>query len=155
MEAIFISSNCGLLMNSPKNYGNNIFMITRFVIYGAVGCLMEVLWTGLFALIKKDYKLSSQTSLWMFFIYGMVIVLEPLFRLTAPLNFLLRGFIYAALIMTGEFITGTILKRANVCPWDYSHTYFHVRGVVRLDYTPAWMAAGLIFEQLYWLVVSL
>ena len=116
---------------------------------------MEVLWTGLGALFNKNYKLSSKTSLWMFFIYGMVIVLEPIFRLVSPLNFLLRGLLYASFILLGEFITGTLLKRADVCPWDYSHTRFHVRGVVRFDYLPAWAVAGLVFEQIYWMLVRI
>ena len=128
-------------------------MIIRFVIYGALGCLMEVLWTGLHALKSKDFKLSSTTSLWMFFIYGMVIFLEPFFRLMSPLNFLLRGLIYAALILAGEFLTGTLLKRANFCPWDYSTTRYHVKGIIRLDYIPAWAVAGLFFEQIYWALV--
>ena len=124
-------------------------MIIRFIIYGAIGCLMEVLWTGLSALRTKNYKLTSSTSLWMFFIYGMVIALEPLFRLLSSFNFLLRGLVYACLILLGEFVTGSLLKRAKVCPWDYSHTRFHVGGVVRFDYLPAWAVAGLAFEQIY------
>ena len=130
--------------------GQTTPMIIRFLIYGAMGCLMEVLWTGLSALRSKNYKLTSNTSLWMFPIYGLVVALEPFFRMLSPLNFLLRGLFYAALILLGEFVTGTLLKRARVCPWDYSHTRFHVRGVIRFDYLPAWAAAGLIFEQIYW-----
>jgi uncharacterized membrane protein len=128
-------------------------MITRFVIYGAIGCLMEILWTGLYALVNKDFRLSATTSLWMFFIYGMVVFIEPFFILTAPLNFLIRAVIFAALIFAGEFITGTILKRAQVCPWDYSHSRFHIKGIIRLDYLPAWAVAGLFFEQVYWSLV--
>jgi len=128
-------------------------MITRFIIYGAIGCLIEVLWTGLGELRIKNFRLSSKTSLWMFFIYGMVVALEPLFRFLSPLNFLLRGLIYAFVILLGEFITGTLLKRVDVCPWDYSHTRYHVHGVIRFDYAPAWAAAGLIFEQIYWTLV--
>jgi len=115
---------------------------------------MEVLWTGLGALKNKNFKLSSNTSLWMFFIYGMVILLEPLFRLAAPFHFVLRGMLYAALILAGEFITGTLLKRADVCPWDYSTTRYHVKGIIRMDYIPAWAVAGLLFEQVYWMLVS-
>ena len=128
-------------------------MIIRFIIYGAVGCLMEVFFTGLCALKSKNFKLSSSTSLWMFFIYGMVVFLEPLFRLTSPLHFLLRGLIYASFILLGEFITGSLLKRADLCPWDYSHSRFNVKGVVRFDYVPVWVLAGLVFEQLYWILV--
>jgi uncharacterized membrane protein len=133
-------------------FGHITFMIIRFFIYGSAGWLMEVLWTGLGSLKDRNFKLSSNTSLWMFFIYGMVIFLEPFFRLASPLNFLLRGLIYAVLIMSGEFVTGTLLKRADFCPWDYSASRFNVKGVVRLDYLPAWAIAGLFYEQLYFLI---
>jgi uncharacterized membrane protein len=89
----------------------------------------------------------------MFFIYGMVVFLEPFFIIAAPLHLLLRCVIYAVLILTGEFITGSLLKRVQVCPWDYSHTRFHVKGLIRFDYFPAWAVAGLIFEQIYWFLV--
>jgi len=89
----------------------------------------------------------------MFFIYGLVVVIEPFFRMVGPLNFLLRGALYAAFILVGEFITGSILQRAKVCPWDYSHSRYHVRGVIRFDYLPAWAVAGLIFEQVYWRII--
>ena len=128
-------------------------MITRFVIYGALGCLMEVFWTGLGSLISKDFKLSSKTSLWMFFVYGMVAFLEPLFRLMSPMPILLRGLIYAVCIFIGEFITGSLLKRMEVCPWDYSSAKYHVKGLIRWDYFPAWVAAGLVFEWVYWTII--
>jgi len=114
---------------------------------------MEVLWTGLAELKRKNFTLRSTTSLWMFFIYGMVVFIEPVFTLIAPLNFIFRGMIYAILIMSGEFLTGTLLKRVDVCPWDYSTTRFHVKGIVRLDYFPAWMIAGLLFERIYRIII--
>ena len=132
---------------------HNIHMIIRFVIYGALGCLMEVLWTGLCSLKSKNFKLSSTTSLWMFFIYGMVAFLEPVFRFIAPMPVLLRGLIYAVCIFTGEFVTGSLLKRIEVCPWDYSGAKYHVKGIVRWDYLPAWIVAGLDFEWVYWTIV--
>jgi len=128
---------------------NSMNMIIRFFIYGAIGCLMEVLWTGLAALLSKNYTLRSTTSLWMFFIYGMVVLIEPFFLWLAPFNIILRGIIYATLIISGEFLTGILLKRANVCPWDYSHTRFHIKGIIRFDYLPAWAVAGLFFEHVY------
>jgi len=132
---------------------HNTPMIIRFLLYGALGCLMEVLWTGLGSLKSKNFKLSSNTSLWMFFIYGMVAFLEPVFRLVSPMPVLVRGLIYAVCIFTGEFLTGSLLKRMEVCPWDYSHTKYHVKGLVRWDYLPAWIVAGLVFEWVYWAIV--
>ena len=128
-------------------------MIIRFVIYGALGCLMEILWTGLASLKSKNFKLSSNTSLWMFFVYGMVALLEPIFRLMAPMPFFLRGFLYAIFIFSGEFLFGSLLKRMEVCPWDYSQTKYHIKGLIRLDYLPAWIVAGLVFEWVYWTIV--
>jgi hypothetical protein len=128
-------------------------MFIRFLIYGAVGCLMEVLWTGLGTLLKRDFTLRSTTSLWMFFIYGMVVFLEPVFRLIMGWPLVLRGLVYAACITGGEFVTGSLLKRAALCPWDYSATRYHVMGIIRWDYVPAWAVAGLFFERLFWMLV--
>jgi hypothetical protein len=127
-------------------------MIIRFLIYGAVGCLMEVLWTGLGALFKKNYTLKSTTSLWMFFIYGMVLFLEPVFRLVAGWPVVLRGLLYAVCILSGEFLTGSLLKKAALCPWDYTGSRYHVMGIIRWDYAPAWAVAGLFFERIYWII---
>jgi uncharacterized membrane protein len=128
-------------------------MITRFIIYGALGWLLEVVWTGLGALKNRDFKLSSNTSLWMFFIFGMVVILEPLFQTLAPFNFVLRGTVYAAMIFLGEFITGSLLKQADVCPWDYSSSRYNVKGVIRWDYIPVWIVVGLFYERVYWFIV--
>jgi uncharacterized membrane protein len=133
--------------------GDTNFMIMRFVIYGALGCLMEVLWTGLGELRQRKFTLRSTTSLWMFFIYGMVVALEPFFRLCAAWPFILRGLLYAVCILGGEFLTGALLRTAAVCPWDYRHARFHVMGLIRWDYAPAWAVAGLFFEQVYWRLV--
>lgn len=35
-----------------------------------------------------------------------------------------------------------------MCPWDYSHAKTNIDGVIRLDYAPLWMAAGLLFERI-------
>jgi uncharacterized membrane protein len=127
-------------------------MFTRFIIYGTLGCLMEVFWTGLGALIQKKYALKATTSLWMFFIYGSAVFLEPVLRIAAPFPWLARGIIYTGCIFAAEYITGRVLKTAEICPWDYSGSRFHVHGLIRWDYAPAWFAVGLIFERVYWLL---
>ena len=35
-----------------------------------------------------------------------------------------------------------------MCPWDYNNAKTNVDGVIRLDYAPFWLAAGLIFEKI-------
>jgi len=127
-------------------------MIIRFAVYGAVGCMMEIFWTGLAALLNKNYRLSSTTSVWMFFIYGMVVFLEPVFRIMSPMPFWLRGAAYTLCIFVGEFVTGGLMKRANFCPWDYSGSRYQVLGVIRLDYAPVWFAVGLLYERVFFML---
>ena len=92
--------------------------------------------------------MMGQTSLWMFPIYGMAAVIEPVSRRLASCPALLRGAIYSIGIFTGEYLSGSFLKKHKMCPWDYSKARANIRGVIRLDFAPLWMAAGLIFENL-------
>ncbi len=116
---------------------------------------MEIIWTGFHSFLKKDYKLTANTSIWMFFIYGLGIFLEPVCDSLNPLPVIFRGGVYVVCIFTVEYITGGLLKKAKICPWDYSHSKFHYKGVIRFDYAPAWFAAGLIFERIYHLTKAL
>lgn len=107
---------------------------------------MEVFWTGVGSLIKGEYRLVSNTSLWMFFIYGSACFLGPIGALIASFPLVIRGLVYMLCIFAAEFAAGTIMKKADVCPWDYSGSRYSVKGVIRLDYAPVWFAVGLIFE---------
>jgi len=127
-------------------------MFIRFLIYGAMGWLMEIFWTGMGSLLQRDYKLKANTSIWMFPIYGMAAFLEPVIQLLQPYPVLLRGTIYALCIFVVEYIAGTSLKQVDLCPWDYSGARYSIQGVIRLDYAPAWFGAGLIFERVFFLV---
>ena len=126
-------------------------MLTRFVIYGAAGCLMEVFWTGLGSLIKRNFKLISTTSIWMFFIYGMAVAMEPLLESLRRSPFILRGLVYMTCIFVIEYVTGFVLKCYNLCPWDYSDNKWNINGVIRLDFAPLWFIVGLIFERIYFM----
>ena len=61
---------------------------------------------------------------------------------------LFRGFIYSTGIFCFEYLSGSLLKKHHLCPWDYSNAPTNINGVIRLDYAPVWMAAGLIFEKI-------
>jgi len=124
-------------------------MITRFVIYGLIGWIMEVLWTGAGSLLRRDFRATSTTSIWMFFIYGSAAFFTPLIDTIYPLPMFVRGIIYALCIFVVEYAAGMALKAAKICPWDYSGAKTAIHGVIRLDYAPAWAAAGLFFEFVY------
>lgn len=115
---------------------------------------MEIIWTGFHSFLHKNYKLTANTSIWMFFIYGMAIFLEPICDALSMFPVIVRGGVYTVCIFAVEYITGTFLKKVDICPWDYSASRFSVQGVIRLDYAPAWFAAGLIFESIYRFLVA-
>ena len=101
-------------------------MITKnFFVCGLTGWCMEILFTSTGSFLKQDKRLIGRTSVWMFPIYGTAAVIAPLYHSIKNLPALLRG-----------------------CPWDYSHAKTNIDGVIRLDYAPLWMAAGLLFERI-------
>ena len=124
-------------------------MIKRFILYGFAGLIMEVLWTGLNSLYRGDKKLGCYTSLWMFPIYGSVIFFEPIMNIIVGMPIIVRGVTYMLCIFVAEYYSGTLLRKINACPWDYSNSRYNVQSVIRLDYAPLWFAVGLGFEAAY------
>lgn len=120
----------------------------NFLVCGLTGWCMEILFTSAGSLLKKDGRLIGQTSIWMFPIYGMAVLIRPVYRLIKNLPTLLRGMIYSLGIFFFEYLSGSLLKKHHMCPWDYSGAAANINGLIRLDYAPFWMAAGLIFERI-------
>lgn len=119
-----------------------------FLLCGLTGWCMEILFTAFDSFRRRELQLVGRTSIWMFPIYGLAACIKPVYASIRWLPAALRGMIYAVGIFAVEFLSGTLLKKRNLCPWDYSRAKTNIRGVIRLDYTPFWMAAGLIFEKL-------
>ncbi len=88
----------------------------------------------------------GQTSLWMFPIYGLAACIKDIYPRIRRWPMLCRGSLYSVGILSCEFVSGSILKKLHICPWDYSAAKYNVHGVIRMDFFPLWMAAGLLFE---------
>ena len=120
----------------------------KFIICGLAGWCIEVAFTSANAVLKKDKKMMGQTSAWMFPIYGMAAGIDDISPKIAHWSPLRRGLLYGSAIMTAEYVTGSLLTRLDVCPWSYKGCKYAIKDVVRLDYLPFWMAAGLLYEKL-------
>ena len=83
----------------------------------------------------------------MFPIYGCAALLTPIFRFMRKKPLIVRGLTYMSVIFSMEFFCGMLLRRKSLCPWDYSRERLNVQGLIRLDYAPLWMGAGLLFER--------
>lgn len=112
---------------------------------------MEVFWTGLNSFLSGNLSLYSKTSIWMFFIYGLAVFLEPTHDRIRRYNFFIRGLIWATLIFFIEFLSGATLDYLiGSCPWDYrGTTSFTIKGYIRFDYLPVWFNVGLFFEKIH------
>lgn len=126
-------------------------MVIRLIVYGLIGFLTEVIFTGMGSLISGSWYLTGYTYLWMFPIYAMAIFLEPLHDRIRTAPWLIRGFIYVSVIFIIEFFAGFLLNMLiGFCPWDYTGlSSYSVGGYIRLDFLPFWFVAGLLFERLH------
>ena len=121
----------------------------NFLACGTAGWCMEILFTGMRSYQKNENpKLIGNTSIWMFPIYGMASLLSPVCKLLKGKNAVIRGGVYTCFIFIGEFFTGSLLRKMDACPWDYSDAPSNIRGLIRLDYAPLWFGAGLLFEKI-------
>lgn len=119
-----------------------------FLICGVAGWCMEIVFTALGSLRRRELKLRGTTSLWMFPIYGSAVLLAPFMKLLRQKPLWFRGLAYMTLIFSAEHTAGSLLSRRKLCPWDYYHSRFHISRFIRLDYAPNWFVAGLLFERL-------
>jgi uncharacterized membrane protein len=125
-------------------------MLVRFILYGLLGWIAEILFTGSYSMLSGSVKLSGQTYLWMFPIYGLAVFLEPMRKQMRTMPWPVRGTIWAGTFFIIEYLSGWLLRAAiGVCPWDYSQAgSLALDGLIRLDYFPVWFTAGLIYERL-------
>lgn len=126
------------MTNFPKN----------FIKCGITGWCLEILFTSLNALRRREMTLKGSTSLWMFPIYGCAAVFTPVGRLLHTKPLLQRGLTYMSLLFSIEYLSGTLLAKHGLCPWNYSRSRWNIGRVIRLDFAPCWFAAGLLFERI-------
>lgn len=119
-----------------------------FYTCGVVGWCMEIIFTSVANMRQEDLRLMGRTSIWMFPIYGMAACIKPIYPYIKKWPAIFRGCLYSVGIFTGEFVSGSLLKKFKMCPWDYSNAKYNVQGVIRLDFAPLWIMAGLVFERI-------
>ena len=123
-------------------------LLIRFIRCGTLGWCLEIIFTSINALRKRNLKLMGNTSIWMFPIYGSMCLLSPFFKIIKKMHWLCRGLIYTIIIFTGEYFSGKWLMKKDLCPWDYSRSKWNINKVIRIDYAPYWFIIGLIYEHI-------
>ncbi len=119
-----------------------------FITCGLAGWCMEVFWTGSISCLHNDPSMTANTSLLMFPIYSLGALIKPISKFLSGTPAVFRGTVYTLCIYIVEYASGSILKSAGICPWNYNHAKYNINGLIRLDYAPAWFTVGLLFEKL-------
>jgi uncharacterized membrane protein len=136
-------------------------VLVRFGIYGVLGWAVEILWTALGSTLsgrQRGWRLAGTPYLWMFPIYGLLAPLyEPAHDALRGRPRPLRALLYGIGFLSVEYLAGRLIRGlTGTCPWDYSgRARWHVHGLIRLDYAPAWAALGLLLEPVHDLLVQL
>lgn len=122
--------------------------ISDFFLCGVIGWCTEIIFTSLHSLYHRDFRLMGFTSLWMFPIYGFGSLLMIPYKLLKKYSAVIRGLAYTICIFLGEFISGNLLGKYHICPWNYEKAKFNIKQVIRLDYAPLWFCFGLFLEKI-------
>lgn len=124
------------------------------LIFGFLGLGLEVAFTAVLDFLHaKDRRLLGYSSLLYFPLYA----LTPFFFLIAapivfPLPLLARGAVYAVCAFAAEYAAMGALRLAfgsSPSEKSYYRSRWNVHGLIRLDFAPAWFAAGLFFESVF------
>ena len=123
--------------------------LQNFIKCGTIGWCMEITFTALGALRRRELPLIGQTSLWMFPIYGCAAFFQPAFLLLRHCHLLVRGTVYALSIFGAEYTSGRFLKKHELCPWNYNRCRWHVNGLIRIDFFPSGLWRDFC-SSMYW-----
>ncbi|MFN2188998.1 MAG: putative ABC transporter permease [Candidatus Promineifilaceae bacterium] len=133
-------------------------MLIRFILYGLGGWCGEIVFTALTESVpKRDWRLIGRTYLWMFPIYGLLVVFyEPVHDLIREMPFIVRALIYSIGFTTVELVTGWLIEKiTGRCPWDYTGKRYAINAFIRWDFFLVWGVIGLALEPVHDFLVEL
>jgi uncharacterized membrane protein len=124
--------------------------LKHFLVYGGGGWVLEVMWTGLSSLLHGDPALTGYTYLWMFPIYGSVVLLEPIHDRIRTWRWFTRGLVWMMIFWGIEYLSGGLIQLlTGSVPWDYGTRFPAIDRLIRLDFAPVWFGAGFLFEYVH------
>ncbi len=136
-------------------------LLQKLIFLGCIGVLIENVFTGIWSLLQRNWKLTSSSYLWMFPIYGFTGLLLDVIRIYVPWPWYLKAFIYLPIIYGAEALSGLLIVAATAglqwafsghgggeVPWQYKKSSWSPLGLINLKYSPFWLALAFGFEPL-------
>lgn len=126
-----------------------LILLEKVIVYGCLGLLIEVFFTGFSSLLSGHKDAVAKTYLWMLPIYGLsALALEGLSEIL-PWPFYVKAFIYVVFIYFVEGISGWVLKKTTGrIPWDYGISHWTPMGLINLKYAPYWLLLAMAFDSI-------
>ncbi len=125
-------------------------LLKDFMLWGCLGLLVEVLFTGIKSILRKDRLATCHTYLYMLPIYACAGLSFQLLYKYVPWKWYIHVPLWAVLILAWEYLSGLLLRKwIGVCPWHYTPGKWTLHGLTRLDYYWWWLLlAGAQFYAL-------
>jgi len=135
--------------------------LQKFLVYGCLGLLIEVLFTSFSSLFSRHWKLTGNTYLWMLWPYGLTALLLEAVSSAVQWPFWAKAFIYVPIFYGAEALSGVTIATATkflqwafgghqggVVPWDYQKSLWSPMGLINLRYVPFWFLLALAFDPI-------
>jgi uncharacterized membrane protein len=126
-----------------------LLLLEKALVYGCLGVLIEFFFTGVGSLIKKNWKATCCSYLWMPPIYGAAALALEAISQTVDWPFYLKAFLYVPVIYGVEALSGYVIKLIiGHIPWDYQKSVWSPAGLINLRYAPFWLLLGMAFDPI-------
>lgn len=130
-------------------------VLLKVVVWGLIGLLIEVFFTGIKSAVKKPHTAEGTTYLWMLPIYGIGSILFEYISHNVRCVEPVKAVVLVVALYVVEFTSGAALRYIlGRCPWDYNSPTggwhkMSIRGLVRVDYVVWWYILSLSFVYIY------
>lgn len=130
-----------------------MILLHKFLIYGCIGILVEFFFTSAKELLKKNWRGTGYSYIWMPPIYGTTALLMELISKNYNGFFGFKALMYVGLMYTTEAISGFLIKKlTGSIPWEYPKTIYTLNGLIQPLYFPFWLTLALFFDYISVLV---
>lgn len=146
-ENVHILSGTGNTETQTKTGGISHMRGRNFLICGLTGWCMEILFTSAGSLARHDGRLIGQTSLWcspstVCCLYRSGLCKNQKAAGTSARQHLYSGYFFIRVLKRFS------LKAASFLPLGLQQRQGKCQRLIRLDYAPLWLGAGLLFERI-------
>lgn len=126
-----------------------LVFLEKVLVYGCLGILIEFFFTSFGSLLKKNWKATGYSYLWMLPIYGFTALALEVISQAITWPFYLKSFLYVPIIYGVEALSGwTIQQIIGHIPWDYQKSTWTPMGLINLKYAPFWLLLAMAFDPI-------